>query len=89
MCLAFLDHIVATSTDAGLDPGLAGMVRDASARAMADRPGDTDRDVVAEEVLGSISERSRPPLARPTRARSLGARSRRRTRTRCECLRLA
>ncbi len=58
MCLAFLDHIVTTSTDVGLDPGLARLVRDASSRAMTRWPADTDWDVVAEEMLSSISRRS-------------------------------
>lgn len=52
MCLSFLDHVVTTSDGVGLDRGLAGMVRDASARAMAHWPGATDWDVVAEDFLG-------------------------------------
>ena len=51
MCLSFLEHIAATSTEVGLEPGLAAMVRDASARAMTRWPGDTDWDVVAEELF--------------------------------------
>jgi 3-hydroxyisobutyrate dehydrogenase-like beta-hydroxyacid dehydrogenase len=53
MCLAFLEHIVAASTEAGIDPGIAGLVRDASARAMSRWPASTDWDVVAEELLGA------------------------------------
>lgn len=51
MCLAFLDHIVATSEEVGIEPGLAAVVRDASAAAMARWPADTDWDVVAEDLL--------------------------------------
>lgn len=53
MCLAFLEHVVATSREAGIPPGPAGVVRDASARALAAHPGSTDWDVVAEELLSS------------------------------------
>ncbi|MCK6068295.1 MULTISPECIES: NAD(P)-dependent oxidoreductase [Microbacterium] len=53
MCLAFLDRIVQTSRDAGIDPAAAALVRDASARAMARWPGGTDWDVVAEDLLGA------------------------------------
>ncbi len=51
MCLAFLEHIVTTSSDAGIDPGIAALVRDASAQAMSRWPGSTDWDVVAEDLL--------------------------------------
>lgn len=56
MCLSFLEHIVATSREAGIDPGLAEPVRAASARAMAGRSPDTDWDVVAEDFLPPIAE---------------------------------
>lgn len=49
MCLAFLDKIVASSAEVGLDPGLVGVVRDASARALERWPPATDWDVVAED----------------------------------------
>ncbi|PWN01242.1 NAD(P)-dependent oxidoreductase [Nocardioides silvaticus] len=48
MCLSFLEHIVATSEDAGVDPALPLLVRDATRRALATSTGDTDWDVVAE-----------------------------------------
>lgn len=51
MCLSFLEHIVATSRAAGIDPGPAEIVRAASARAMQHWPGSTDWDVVAEGFL--------------------------------------
>lgn len=51
MCLAFLERIVQTSREAGIDPAAAALVRDASARAMARWPGGTDWDVVAEDLL--------------------------------------
>ncbi|MEG9227600.1 NAD(P)-dependent oxidoreductase [Aeromicrobium sp. Sec7.5] len=51
MCLSFLEHIVASSREAGIDPGLAELVRAASARAMTSRTPGTDWDVVAEDFL--------------------------------------
>ena len=51
MCAAFLAHIVASSTEAGIEPGLAGKVLDASRRALAQQAADTDWDVVAEDFL--------------------------------------
>lgn len=48
MCLSFLELIVASSRDAGIDPGLAEDVRDASAHALTRWPGTTDWDVVAQ-----------------------------------------
>ena len=53
MCLSFLEHIVATSREAGIDPGLAEVVRSASARALTSWPGSTDWDVVGDEFLAS------------------------------------
>lgn len=50
MCLSFLEHIVATSAEVGVPPGIAATVRDASATAMERWPGDTDWDVVAEDL---------------------------------------
>lgn len=49
MCLSFLEHIVATSRAAGIAPGLAERVRDASARALEQHSDSTDWDVVAED----------------------------------------
>ncbi|WP_265522093.1 NAD(P)-binding domain-containing protein [Oerskovia flava] len=51
MCLAFLEKIVASSREVEIDPGLAELVRAASARAATRRPGSTDWDVVAEDFL--------------------------------------
>lgn len=51
MCLSFLEHIVASSREAGIDAGLAEQVRDASARASSRWSGRTDWDVVAEDFL--------------------------------------
>ena len=65
MCLAFLEHIVATSHHAGIAPGLAEHVRDASARALARVPGSTDWDVVALDF--------NPSAAGTTRERRAGA----------------
>ncbi|OWY63051.1 oxidoreductase, partial [cyanobacterium TDX16] len=62
MCLAFLEHIVRTSEQTGIDPGLAAVVRDASLSAMDRWPGSTDWDVVAEDLLTSAS--STPPSPR-------------------------
>ena len=56
MCLSFLEHIVASSREAGIDPGLAELVRAASARAMTSRSPDTDWDVVAEDFLPPIAQ---------------------------------
>jgi 3-hydroxyisobutyrate dehydrogenase-like beta-hydroxyacid dehydrogenase len=50
MCLGFLEHIVTTSDDVGLRPGIAALVRDASAAALERWPGATDWDVVAEDL---------------------------------------
>ncbi|UYN84457.1 MAG: NAD(P)-dependent oxidoreductase [Microcella sp.] len=61
MCLSFLEHIVESSRDAGIDPGIAELVRTASARAMQRWPGNTDWDVVAEHFLA-------PPHATSERA---------------------
>ncbi|WP_205473395.1 NAD(P)-binding domain-containing protein [Nocardioides sp. SYSU D00038] len=55
MCLAFLDHIVSASHEAGLPAGPAGLVRDASARALEAWPGSTDWDVVAEGLTPSAA----------------------------------
>lgn len=57
MCLAFLDHIVATSREAGIAPGLAEHVRNASARALSRVPGSTDWDVVAEDFDPVVAAR--------------------------------
>lgn len=54
MCLAFLEHIVGASEEAGIDPGLASAVRDASARALERVPGSTDWDVVAEDFISTV-----------------------------------
>lgn len=51
MCLAFLEHIVASSDEVGVPSALPALVRDASLRAMKRYPADTDWDVVAEELL--------------------------------------
>lgn len=51
MCLAFLEKIVATSAEVGVDPGPSATVRDASRHAMKQVPGTTDWDVVAEAFL--------------------------------------
>ncbi|KAB1652611.1 NAD(P)-dependent oxidoreductase [Pseudoclavibacter chungangensis] len=51
MCRAFLEHIVGSSRDADIDPGIAGLVLDASRDAERDHPGTTDWDVVAERFL--------------------------------------
>jgi hypothetical protein len=56
MCLAFLERIVATSSEVGIQPGIAAAVRDASAEAIERWPGDTDWDVVAERFLGHRSK---------------------------------
>lgn len=64
MCLAFLEHIVASSREVGIAPGLAVAVRDASARALARRPGSTDWDVVAEDFLPGVLAFSRPATHR-------------------------
>ena len=56
MCLSFLEHVVATSGEAGIHPGLAETVRDASARALLGRSGDVDWDVVAEDFLPDRSD---------------------------------
>ncbi|WP_020112347.1 imine reductase family protein [Rhodococcus sp. 114MFTsu3.1] len=61
MCLSFLTHIVESSHQAGIDPGLAEHVRAASARALDHWPAATDWDVVAEKFLGE--SRSRPRMA--------------------------
>jgi len=53
MCLSFLEHIVTSSREAGIDPGSAEVVRSASARALTSWPGSTDWDVVGEEFLAS------------------------------------
>lgn len=55
MCASFLDHIVASSREADIDPGLAEHVRAASARALETWPGSTDWDVVAEDFLATPS----------------------------------
>lgn len=55
MCLSFLEHIVTSSREAGIDPGLAEPVRAASARALTSRSPDTDWDVVAEDFLPPIA----------------------------------
>ena len=54
MCLSFLEHIVASSREAGIDPGLAESVRAASARAFTGQSPGTDWDVVAEDFLPPI-----------------------------------
>lgn len=54
MCLAFLQHIVTTSREVDLEPGIAALVRDASAAATTRWPGSTDWDVVAEDLLRSL-----------------------------------
>lgn len=64
MCLAFLERIVATSNEVGIEPGLAGAVRDASIQAIEQWPGETDWDVVAERFLTS------DPVDRASLARS-------------------
>ncbi|UFU06680.1 NAD(P)-binding domain-containing protein [Ruania halotolerans] len=51
MCLSFLEHIVTSSREAGIDPGPAELVREASARALRRWPGSTDWDVVAEDMV--------------------------------------
>lgn len=51
MCLSFLEHIVASSRAAGIDPGLTELVRAASAQALSTHDGSTDWDVVAETFL--------------------------------------
>lgn len=51
MCLSFLDHIVTSSRNAGIEPGLAELVRTASVRALTTWPGSTDWDVVAEDFM--------------------------------------
>ena len=51
MCLSFLTHIVSASRDAHIDPGLAELVRAASARAAERSPASIDWDVVAEHFL--------------------------------------
>jgi hypothetical protein len=53
MCLSFLEHIVTSSREAGIDPGLAEVVRSAFARALTSWPGSADWDVVGEEFLAS------------------------------------
>jgi 3-hydroxyisobutyrate dehydrogenase-like beta-hydroxyacid dehydrogenase len=55
MCLSFLEHIVASSREAGIDPGLAEPVRAASARAMSRTAPESDWDVVAEDFLPPIT----------------------------------
>ena len=55
MCLSFLEHIVASSREAGIEPGLAELVRAASARAMTSRSPETDWDVVAEDFLPPVA----------------------------------
>ncbi|ALE84378.1 NAD(P)-binding domain-containing protein [Pseudonocardia sp. HH130629-09] len=55
MCLSFLEHVVASSRDAGIDPGLAETVRAASALAMTSSPPGADWDVVAEGFLPRIT----------------------------------
>ncbi|HEY9315252.1 NAD(P)-binding domain-containing protein [Williamsia sp.] len=59
MCLAFLEHIVESSREAGIDPGISELVRDASSRAMAHRAAATDWEVVAEDFL--VTARSTAP----------------------------
>ncbi|OZD05236.1 oxidoreductase [Rhodococcus sp. 06-235-1A] len=49
MCLSFLEHIVFASGEVGIDPGLAEVVRAASARAAIRWSGATDWDVVGED----------------------------------------
>ena len=67
MCLSFLEHIVKSSRDAGIDPAIAELVRTASARAMRRWPGNTDWDVVAEHFLApSHVTNSRAPRATET-----------------------
>lgn len=51
MCRDFLAHIVASSREAGLPAGPAGVTLDVSDRALERWPGSTDWDVVAEELL--------------------------------------
>lgn len=53
MCLAFLERIVTSSDDAGVPSAAPALIRDASARALAHHPAETDWDVVAEELLTS------------------------------------
>lgn len=60
MCLAFLEHIVATSNEVGIAPGPAEVVRAASARAALDHPAGIDWDVVAEDFLPSRTTAYRP-----------------------------
>lgn len=52
MCLAFQEHILTASEEAGVPTELPALVRDASRRAERAHGADIDWDVVAEELLG-------------------------------------
>lgn len=60
MCLSFLEHIVATSRESGLRPGIAALVRDETAASLQRHPAGTDWDVVAEGLRVRADRRERP-----------------------------